>query len=150
MTAINQLSDAGTLSGSDLVPVWSQQNGDARKTSLSNMSDFVQSQISTSAYIPQYYTTTATGQTVQVTDGSDSIWLLLTPLAGYAATTISLPYKALAIDGQEVSVNCTQAVTTLTVSGNGASVVGAPTTLAANAFFKLRYSLVNGAWYRVG
>jgi len=49
-----------------------------------------------------------------------------------------------------VLVNCTQAVTTLTINGNGATVTGAPTTLAANAFFRLRFEAVAGVWYRVG
>ena len=47
-------------------------------------------------------------------------------------------------------VSCTQAVTTLTVSGNGSTVNGAPTTLAANGFFRLRYDGVFKAFYRVG
>jgi hypothetical protein len=53
-------------------------------------------------------------------------------------------------DRQELLVNCTQAVTTLAVSGNGATVTGAPTTLAANAFFRLRFDQASSVWYRVG
>ena len=41
MPAINQLNALGTPSESDLVPVYSQQNGDARKLSLGNLKDFV-------------------------------------------------------------------------------------------------------------
>lgn len=100
--------------------------------------------------ITQYSAPSATGFSVQVTDGSDSIWLILTPTAGFAAGTIVLPALANCVDKQEVLVNCTQAVTTLTVSGNGATVTGAPTTLAANAFFRLRFDDVANVWYRVG
>ena len=42
-------------------------------------------------------------------------------------------------DKQEALVNTTQAVTTLTIGANGATVIGAPTTLATNGFFKLTY-----------
>jgi len=41
MPAINQLNALGTPSESDLVPVYSQQNGDARKLSLGDLKDFV-------------------------------------------------------------------------------------------------------------
>jgi hypothetical protein len=81
----------------------------------------------------------------------DNVHLILTPLAGYAAGTITLPAKATLVDKQEVLVNCTQAVTTLTIGLNGATgAVGAPTTLAANAFFRLMYDAVTSNWYRVG
>jgi hypothetical protein len=78
------------------------------------------------------------------------VWLILTPVAGYAAGTITLPLSTNVVNKQEILVNCTQAVTTLTINGNGATVTGAPTTLAANAFFRLRYDGVTGTWYRVG
>ena len=74
-------------------------------------------------------------------------WLLLTPTAGFAAGT--LVYPATPTDQDEININTTQAVTTLTNNGNGKTVNGAPTTLAANAFFKMRYDGVNASWYRV-
>ena len=40
---------------------------------------------------------------------------------------------------------------TLTINGNGATAVtGAPTALAANAFFRLRFDRATSSWYRVG
>jgi hypothetical protein len=68
-------------------------------------------------------------------------------LPGYAAGTIVLP--AVPTNEQVVNLNTTQAVTTLTVNGNGKTVTGAPTTLAANAFFTLRFDATTNAWYRV-
>jgi hypothetical protein len=41
-------------------------------------------------------------------------------------------------------------VTTLTIAGNGSTLNGAPTTIAANGFFNLRFDGVFKAWYRVG
>lgn len=151
MATINQLNAVTTVSGSDLVPVYSQVNGDARKWSLTNLAAWVATQITTSDNkVTQYSAPSATAFNTQVTDGSDSIWLVLTPTAGFAAGTITLPAVANCVDKQEVLVNCTQAVTTLTVAGNGATVTGAPTTLAANAFFRLRFEGVTSTWYRVG
>jgi hypothetical protein len=60
-----------------------------------------------------------------------------------------LPASTTAADKQTINVNCTQSVTTLTINGNGATVTGAPTTLAANAFFTLRFDAVTSTWYRV-
>jgi hypothetical protein len=107
--------------------------------------------LAANGYATQYSAPSATGFSVQITDSSADTHLILTPVAGYAAGTIVLPAVANAIDGQQIMVNCTQAVTTLTVDGNGATAVtGEPATLAANAFFTLKYDAVTSTWYRVG
>ncbi len=77
--------------------------------------------------------------------------LILTPAGAYAAGTLVMPLASACRDKQEVTVNCTQAVTGLTITANGAtSIVGAPTGLTANEFFKLKYDLPTNNWYRVG
>jgi hypothetical protein len=151
MTTINQLSAVDAVVSSDQVPIYSSANGDARKASMSVIKDYVLSDATVADdKVTQYAAPAATGFTVTVNNSSDSVWLILTPLAGYAAGTITLPAVANCVDRQEVLVNTTQAVTTLTVSGNGATLIGAPTTLAANAFFRLRFDDVLNTWYRVG
>ena len=90
----------------------------------------------------QYASPSATGFSVTIADGNTH--LILTPVAGYAAGTIVLPTAS---DGEEVLVNTTQAVTTLTITG---TQIGSPTTLAANAFFRLKYDAIAATWYRVG
>jgi hypothetical protein len=151
MPTINQLTAVDSVVSSDQVPIYQSENGDARKASMAVIKTFMLDGITASDdKITQYAAPSATGFSVQITDGSDSIWLILTPNAGYAAGTIVLPALANCVDKQEVLVNCTQAVTALTVSGNGATVTGAPTTLAANAFFRLRFDDVVNVWYRVG
>lgn len=151
---INQLNgyaSTANISGSDLLAVYSQVNGDARKLSLTNFATWIASQITTSDNkITQYSAPSATGFTTLVNDSSSSVWLILTPTGGFAAGTIKLPILANCVDKQEVLINCTQAITTLTIDGNGSTVTGAPTTLAANAFFRLRYDFVTHTWYRVG
>lgn len=151
MPTINQLNAVDSLSASDLVPVYSSNNGDARKASLSVIAAYVQSTITVADdKVTQYAAPSATAFTVQVNDDNQNVWLVLTPTGSFAAGTIKLPSLANTIDRQEVLVNCTQAVTALTVNGNGANVTGAPTTLAANAFFTLRFETVTDTWYRVG
>jgi hypothetical protein len=151
MTTINQLSAVDSVVSSDQVPIYSSGQGDARKASMSVIKSFVLAGATTSDdKISQYAAPSATGFTVTVNNSSDSVWLILTPLAGYAAGTLVLPAVANCVDRQEILFNTTQAVTTLTINANGATVIGAPTTLAANAFFRLRFDDVLNTWYRVG
>ena len=151
---ISQLNSTDSLSASDLLAVWAAANSDTRKASLSTLLSFLQENLTSPGDdMTQYAAPNATGFSVTidpVVDGQN-VYLLLTPNAGYAAGTIVLPAVAECVDGQQVLVSTTQAITTLTVSGNGATAVnGAPTTLAANAFFRLRYDGIFKSWYRVG
>ena len=151
MPTINQLSAVQAVAAGDLLPIYSQANGDARKAAISVIAAYIQSLLTAvDDKQTQYAAPSATGFTVLITDSALSIWLVLTPVAGYAAGTIKLPLLANCVDKQEILVNTTQAVTTLTIDGNGATVTGAPTGLAANAFFRLRFEAVTGTWYRVG
>lgn len=148
---INELSRLDTLSAGDLIPVWSTANGDTRAAAASVVAALIQTLLSLSDdKVTQYAAPSASGFTVTLVDNSSSKWLILMPMAGYAAGTLKLPALANCADKQEVLVNCTQAVTAFTVDGNGATVTGAPTTLAANAFFRLRFDAVASVWYRVG
>ena len=153
MAQINQLTAVDTLASGDQFPIFDTSNGDARKVSASDLLAFMQANLDLSAngYTTQYSAPSATAFSVQITDSSADTHLILTPVAGYADGEIVLPAVANAIDGQQILVNCTQAVTTFVVDGNGASAVtGEPATLAANAFFTLKYDAVTSTWYRVG
>ena len=151
MPQINQLSSTDEVQPGDQVPIYSAANGDARKASLALLKTFFQEGITAADdKITQYAAPSATGFSVQVNNGADSVWLVLTPTAGFAAGTLVLPAVANCVDRQEILVNCTQAVTTLTITGNGSTVTGAPTTLDANSFFRLRFDAATKTWYRVG
>lgn len=100
--------------------------------------------------IIQYAGPTSTGFTVNVTDSSAGIWLVLTPSGTLAAGTLVLPAVANCVENQEVLVASSQTVTALTVNTNGASIVGAPTTILSGGFFRLRFEPVLKTWYRVG
>lgn len=151
MTTINKLSAVDALAAGDLVPVYDSSNGDARKASMSVLAAYVQTLLTAvDSFLTQYAAPSATGFSVQITDGDENVWLVLTPVAGYATGTIVLPLSTNAVDRQEILINCTQVVTTLTVDGNGATVTGEPSGLAANDFFRLRFDGVTSTWYRVG
>ena len=153
---INQLTATNTVTAGDLIAVWSQANGDTRKAAMSVILAYMQSAITfPSAGAPQFTTQyaapSASGFTVTITNSSANTHLILTPTAGYAAGTIILPAIGVAADKQEILVNTTQQVTTLTINGNGAvAVTGEPSSLAADDFFRLRFDLMTQTWYRVG
>lgn len=148
--AIQNLNQ-GTPTTASQIPFFDEASGQDRRCSVSALQALL-APSSSASLTTQYAQPSATGFSVLITPPEDgaSVWLLLTPLAGYAAGTLTLPAQALCVDGQELLVSSTQAVTTLTVAGNGSTVNGAPTTLAANAFFRLRFDGVFKAWYRVG
>ena len=151
--AIQNLSKVSTLASSDLIALFSQSLGSDAAATLGALLTWLQSQLSAAGgFVTQYAAPAATGFGVAIAPAINgtSVFLLLTPNAGYAAGTITLPAQASCVDEQELLVSCTQAVTALTVAGNGSTVNGAPTTLAANAFFRLRFDGVFKAWYRVG
>ena len=152
MTQANHLGNLSLsdLNPSDLFRLYSQTYGGDAALSLAILAEYITAQTATSPsgidLITQYSAPSATGFDVSV--HLANTWLVLTPAAGYATGTITLP---VAEGGGEVLVNSTQAVATLTVAAQaGDSVVGAPTTLAANEFFRLRYDEVLNRWYRVG
>lgn len=151
MPQINQLSRADTVTAGDLIPAFVTSVGDARAVPVSVLAAYIQTLLTAvDDKVTQYAAPSATGFTVTIPNTDESVWLVLTPVAGYAAGTIVLPSAAEAIDKQEVLVNCTQAVTALTITSAGGTVTGAPTTLAANAYFRLRFEAVTSTWYRVG
>lgn len=156
MPTINELSSVDSVAVADQVPIYDASNGDARKASLSVLLAFFQDNIvfpDAGSFVTQYAAPSASAFSVTITDGADdntNVHLILTPTAGFDAGTIVLPTNTNLVDKQEILVNCTQSVTTLTITGSGATVTGAPTTLAANAFFRLKYDEATNVWYRVG
>lgn len=146
---INRLNSIDTLEGGDQLAVWDTSNGDTRKASASVLLSYMQANLNfTNSYITQYSAPSATAFNVAIASATSSTHLILTTTAGFAAGTITLP--AGPVDKQELLVNCTQAVTTLTIDGGSNTVTGAPASLSANDFFRLKYDAVTDVWYRVG
>lgn len=153
MPTINELDSATSLNAADKVPIYSTTDGDARKASLTLLAQFFQSQLTGAGFYTQRVAPSSTGYTVQVAPlvAGSNVWLLLKQSGALAAGTIKLPLAAECLDKQELLVSATQSLTTLTFDGNGAAaVLGAPTTLTANVFFRLKYDLIDNTWYRIG
>lgn len=150
--SINQLTLLSDPVLADQIAVYSSANGDTRRLSLTALAALIlEGATSTDDMTTQYSAPSASPFTVAVTDSDASIWLVLTPTGTMASGTITLPAVANCVDRQEILVNCTQEVTSLTVAANGATAVtGEPSTLAANGFFRLRYDAATSTWYRVG
>ena len=143
---IGDLTSATALSSADQFPIASGSDRDTRKASLDLLRAWLDDNLTFPAQlVTQYAAPSATGFSVTV--AAADTWLVLTPVAGYAAGTIVLP--SVRADRQRVQVNCTQSVGTLTVSGAGTTVTGAPTALSANGFFTLQYDATLNAWYRI-
>ena len=152
--AIQNLPSADSVSTADRLALFSTALGVDAGVTLAVLLSWLRLQLTAAgALVTQYSAPNASGFSVQVLAAGDglgqSVWLLLTPLAGYAVGTIVLPAVAICQDQQELQVSTTQTITTLTVGGNGAAVNGAPTTLAAGASFRIRFDAINQSWYRV-
>lgn len=154
--AINNLNQGSPTTGSQ-IPFFDPSLGQDRRCSVSDI--LALQAASSAAFLTAYASPNASGYTVDLSVTTPAsvtgarVYLILTPTASFANLTIKLPPGH---DTQEVMVSTTQAVTgALSVTGAtvGASpqpVNGAPTTLAAGGFFKLRFDGVNQSWYRVG
>lgn len=149
--AIERLN-TGTPTGASQVPFYDATNGQDRRASLADVAGVVQELLGGADDYISAYDTPSTGSTVSILPhiAGGSVFLILTPLATLATLTILLPLKDQCQHGQEVLVHSTQILTALTVDANGAGSSGAPTTLAAGGFFRLRFDAVNEAWYRIG
>lgn len=156
MSTIPQLSATDDLSAGDLVPVYVQTNGDARKASVTRFLEYMQANLTfpspgtgVSQFVVQYASPVATGFTVTLNANSNNQWLVLSPTGAFAAGTIVFPAPANLADNQEIIIACTQAITALTVNGNGATVIGAPSTVSQYGSFRFKYNLLGNAWYRL-
>lgn len=153
--ALQNLSRVSTLSAGDLVALFSASAGLDATVTLAALAEWVNAQTVpavVNGFATQYAAPSATGFSVEATPptAGASVHVLMTPGAAYAAGSIGMPAAASCVQGQEVLVTCTQAVASFIVAGNGATVNGGPTALAANAFFRLRFDAVLTAWLRVG
>ena len=151
MPQIYQLPLVSQASLGDQLAVYTPNNGDARRMSLNTLLAFFQQQFAAPTLATNIYTPT-TGFSIGVpTPVSQQQWMLLQPAGTLASGTITLPLNTITPDGTEVLITSTQIITTLTVGLNGASnAFGAPTTLAANGFARLRFVQAQNSWYRIG
>ncbi len=150
MPTINQLSGLSQVSSGDLLPIYVPNNGDARKISVGQLLQFFQQQFASPTLSTQF-ATPGTGFNVAVqTPVSEQQWLIIQPAGTLASGTVTLPLNTQTPDGTELLVTTTQQITSFTLALNGASdVYGAPSTLAAEDFFRIRFYAATNSWYRI-
>lgn len=141
-----------TITGSELLLVFSTTNSDTRKISISALVSYVITQVNTnmSGYATQYAAPSADSFNIAINDIQRDIHCILTPTLLFTNGAIILPLPSNTLDGQRIMLNTTQAVTSFVVNGNGSNVVGAPSSLAQYSFFTLKYDKLTSTWYRVG
>jgi hypothetical protein len=152
---INQLTTVDSFSGGDQIVFFSTNNGSTRRISVTDLAKYVNSTASAGvreqaqSYAPAI---AGTSVTVLPTTNGNNKWLKILPASGAVTSlTVNLPLSTTLSDGQEVLVTSNLAIATLTVGSNGAdAVLGAPTSLPNNGYFKLRYDMVTRSWYRIG
>ena len=152
MPTINQLPLLSTPSGADQVPVYSTENGDARRLPLSALLTYFQDQFASPTMATNVYNPT-TGFSIAVPSTSaEQQWMILQPAGTLATGTITLPLSTSVLDGAEVLLTTTQTITAFALSLNGASQaygIVSPGTFNAQDFFRLRYVRATNSWYRI-
>jgi hypothetical protein len=150
MPLIYQLPLLSQVSSGDQFPVYTPANGDARRVSVGALLQFFQQSFAAPTVATNLYTP-GTGFNITVpTPTSEQQWMVIQPAGTLAAGTVTLPLNTGVPDGTQVLVTTTQIITSFTLALNGAvAAFGAPTTLAANAFFTMRFYQATNSWYRV-
>lgn len=146
--AIQNLDNVDSINNSTLFAV--NQNGLDYNCTGAVLADFIQENTTLGDGKVIQYSSPISASTVAISGTNNSVWLVLTPTATLASLTILLPQVAGCVENQEILVNSTQTLTSLTVDLNGATGSGVPTSLSANGFFRLRFEPVLKNWYRVG
>lgn len=150
MPQINQLPLLSQVSPGDQVPVYSPNNGDARRLPISQLLAYFQQTFASPTLATNVYTP-GTGFNIAVpTPVAQQQWMLIQPAGPLATGTVTLPLNTQTPDGTEVLITTTQQITAFTLFGNGAAnVYGASTTLAAEDFFRMRFVQATNSWYRI-
>ena len=150
MPTINKLPVLGQVSPGDQIPVYTPNNGDARRMPISQLLAYFQQTFASPTLATNVYTP-GTGFNLAVpTPVSQQQWMLIQPAGTLATGTVTLPLNTQTPDGTEVLVTTTQQITAFTLGLNGATAAyGDPTTLAAEDFFRMRFVQATNSWYRI-
>ncbi len=150
MPTINQLPVLSTINSGDQLPVYSPNNGDARRTSIGSLLTFFQQSFASPTLAVNLYVP-GNGFNITVpTPVSNDQWMLLQPAGTIATGTITLPLNTGVPDGTTVLITSTQEITSLTIALNGATAVyGAATTLSAGSATAIRFYQPTNSWYQI-
>jgi hypothetical protein len=150
MPTINQLPVLSTISSGDQLPVYSPNNGDARRTSIGSLLTFFQQSFASPTLAVNLYVPGSGFNITVPTPVSNDQWMLLQPAGTLATGTITLPLNTGVPDGTTVLITSTQEITSLTIALNGATAVyGAVTSLAAGTATQIRFYQPTNSWYQI-
>lgn len=150
MPTINQLPVLSPISSGDQLPVYSPNNGDARRTSIGSLLTFFQQSFASPTMAVNLFVPGSGFNLTVPTPVAEQQWMLLQPASTLATGTITLPLNTGVPDGTELLISSTQEITSFTIALNGASAVfGAVTFLAAGAAVRFRYYDPTNSWYNI-
>jgi len=156
MPTINQLTAVDAVIASDQVPLYSSDNGDARKASISVITKYINDKyVPKSGLITQFYTPPGNAFIAIMNDSPDSVFFIISLATPLTSGTLRLPSISSLVDKQEVLLVATDAVG-LTVDPNGANGVlaGINPPVVVNfstyGFIKFRFEASSRYWFRVG
>jgi hypothetical protein len=150
MPTINQLASISQVNGSAQIPVYDQNNGDARKMSVNTLLDYFQTSFAAPTVATNLYTPGAGFNITVPTPVAEQQWMLIQPAGTLATGTVTLPLNTGVPDGTEVLITSTQTITAFTIALNGAAAIfGNISTLTAGAAVRYRYYLATNSWYNI-
>ncbi|CAB4152425.1 hypothetical protein UFOVP1377_13 [uncultured Caudovirales phage] len=150
MPTINQLASISQVNGSAQIPVYDQNNGDARKMSVNTLLDYFQTSFAAPTVATNLYTPGAGFNITVPTPVAEQQWMLIQPAGTLATGTVTLPLNTGVPDGTEVLITSTQTITAFTIALNGAAAIfGNVSTLTAGAAVRYRYYLATNSWYNI-
>jgi len=150
MPTINQLPVLSPISSGDQLPVYSPNNGDARRTSIGSLLTFFQQSFASPTLAVNLYVPGSGFNITVPTPVSQQQWMLLQPAGTLASGTITLPLNTGVPDGTTLLITSTQEITSLTIALNGASAIyGAVTSLGAGCAAVYRFYQPTNSWYNI-
>lgn len=150
MPTINQLPVLSTISSGDQLPVYSPNNGDARRTSIGSLLTFFQQSFASPTLSVNLYVPSAGFNITVPTPVSNDQWMLIQPASTLASGTITLPLNTGVPDGTSVLITTTQEITSLTIALNGATAIyGGVSFLGAGTATAIRFYQPTNSWYQI-
>ena len=150
MPSINQLPVIGQVSPGDQIPVYTPNNGDARRMSVNALLQYFQQTFASPTLAVNLYVPGSGFNITVPTPVSEQQWMLLQPAGTLATGTITLPLNTGVPDGTTLLITSTQEITSLTIALNGASAIyGAVTTLGAGCAAVYRFYQPTNSWYNI-
>jgi hypothetical protein len=150
MPTINQLPVLSTINSGDQLPVYSPNNGDARRTSIGSLLTFFQQSFASPTLAVNLYVPGSGFNITVPTPVSNDQWMLLQPAGTLATGTITLPLNTGVPDGTTVLITTTQEITSLTIALNGATAIfGGVSFLSAGSATAIRFYQPTNSWYQI-